>query len=163
MTPCHHLGTEARHFATTFQTPQDSETESQGQRTHTYSVGGSSSCSRYSKGEANCSGPASSSRPVPKAGADAASLYGKKHQRVTTSKAPDTAAGASALTLSRNAQVRVWLTEHLPGMCQGLDSRPCTSHTEPTLNSKNFRDQLPNSSFLSVKGHPAHGTGFQES
>lgn len=71
------------------------------------------------------------------------------------------------MTLSRNAQARVWLTEHLPGMCQGLDSRPYTSshkddwYTGPTLNSKNFRDQLPNFSFLSVKDHPAHG--FQKS
>lgn len=73
------------------------------------------------------------------------------------------------MTLSRNTQVRAWLTEHLPGVCQGLDSRPRTpSHKdgrypEPTLNSKDFRDQLPDSTFPSVRGHPAHGTGFQES
>lgn len=66
------------------------------------------------------------------------------------------------MTLTRNAQMRVWLSRalatHVPGpRFQALHILPQRrSVYTPTLKSRTSE-----TSFLSLKGNPAHGPGFQ--
>lgn len=108
MTLYHHLGMEARHLPTTFETPQDSETKQNpcgltgiilGSKDTQYSVGGSPRFSRVSKGEEAVFWACQFLKPVPKAGADTVFLLWKA-QHLAQSKHLMQLQAASALNSS---------------------------------------------------------------
>lgn len=133
MTLYHHLGMEARHFPTTFERPQDSETK-QNPCGLMRAILGSKDRHIFYRRKSGVFKILQRTSKVFWACVDTVALYGKKH--ITWQPSPKhlmqlqlQVASVPDFFLNRDAQVRAWLSRalarHMPGpRCQALNTLP---------------------------------------